>query len=938
MLPFVAAGRWVPGLTMTATVSGASRLRGLVWSVTTSLVLMTAPGVMTFSQGVAPESPQKPETILQSYIVNSNIHYRYASTLVSSQVVNPTEQKQRVNFTVILPEDAYITSFVMDVGDQLYETTVAEREKLDVDGKLDEIEAVRVRDSNVFRASVCLAPGGTRASFYLTYEELLQRRMGAYQHVINLHPGQVAQEMKVEVVIHEGRNISALTVPSIRSGHEIDTEPHERDNLIQVLRPSPKEAHIKLTPTPEEQRTWKGQWKRTKSQKERIAQRGRRFIERGIEGQLVVLYDVAREPYTSSKSGGEVVVQDGYFVHFFSPANLPRFNRHLIFVIDVSESMKGRKWKHLKTALIDILNGLQKTEYFSIIKFNNKKSVWSPFPKKTRINEPGRGRVLPATPKYLERAKKHLKKLSLKGGTKTLQGLLRGLSLARETQKFGGNATIFPMIVLITDGESNMDNDATASEETNQSDGSLDGDWEIPIFSLGYEPDSDMPFLRAISRRSAGGFARRIYDAADSDLQISELHAESAFPVLGGIRFTYSNRVGDLEVDPATLTYTRFYTAMSGSELVVAGKLKGHFESSMETKYDPNLDIEKIDGLDSGPSLRGAVTAISALGRAILPFRSSVSDSSFRLDRLWAYLMVSQLTSREAAQKVWGSLWVERSRNGVNASSSKATDITRWTDGIYHAELATNVSYLVSSSKIMAKHYSFVSPGMILKFAEMKDDPWDYIDQRVMDYDSIDSNPGWGGRKHGRGRRHSRKPRPHKGSLRGDVALGRMRLEEYDRGWSGEQCDMKEGIYWLTLPLVPRPSSVCQVGIHNLTCPEGLPERQDRHEKYPFVKSLADLAWMKDVKRGANLVLPKGYHGADNTFKLGLGQDDKLFGKCKTPAGVPGHCRHLNYCLLKDFAADYNHFLKYFCHIEGSPNYVGVCCPDYLYKNRIHHG
>ncbi|XP_046385967.1 inter-alpha-trypsin inhibitor heavy chain H4-like isoform X2 [Ischnura elegans] len=902
------------------------RLRGFVAA---SLVLMTVPGVMTFAtQGGA---PQAPETILRSYSIHSSVHYRYATTLVSSQVENPTDRKQRVNFTVILPENAYITSFVMDVGDQSYETTVTERTPLNVDGKRDEIEAIRARDSNIFRASVCLEPGGTTASFYLTYEELLKRKMGVYQHILNLHPGQVAQEMKVEVFIHEGRNITTLSVPAIRSGHEI-YPPNGSEPLIQMTQPKPTEALIRLMPSPEEQEKWRGQWKRTKIQRAKMAQRGEaQFMERGIEGQLVVLYDVDRDPYYSRNSGGEVVVQGGYFVHFFAPDNLPTFNRHLVLVIDRSESMKGRKWKLLKKGLEDILDNLKRTEYFSIIKFNDKKSVWSPFPKEERAYQVGEGRVVPASSKYLEMAKKHIKKLTPAGGTKTLRGILKGLSVARESYKLGGSSPLFPMVVLVTDGENNTDIPGMLSDDENSK--GLDGHWEIPIYCMGYEPDADIPFLRAISRRSAGGVTRRIYDATDADIQLGELFAESASPQLGGIRFTYTDHVGDLEVDPETLTYTRFYTAVSGSEIVVAGKLKGHFESGLDAKYDPNLEMENVDGAESGPSLNGYVTATSARGRGKFLFSSTVSDSSFQLERLWAYLMVSQLTSQESAQKVWGTYWTEKSLNGLNISSIKPQEHEP-----YYPDFATNISYLVSSSKFVSKHYSFVSPGMILKFAEMKDYPWDYSSQNVMDYDLGEDHHG---RRRSK-RAHPRRTRPqHKGSG-GRVAaaaghgLGRIRYHDYDR--DGQCSDMQQGMYWLALPEVPKPSSLCQIDISRVSCLDGLPDGDHPRDKYPMVKSLAELTWMKDVKRGATLILPKGYRGAQSSFKLGLGQEDKQFAKCKTPAGVPGHCRHLNYCLLKDFAADYNHFLKFFCHIEGSPSYVGVCCPDYLYRNRMHHG
>lgn len=63
-----------------------------------------------------------------------------------------------------------------------------------------------------------------KATFNLTYEELLTRRLGQYSHVINLHPGQEVRDLQVHVSISERRNMTTLRVPELRSGNEIDPD------------------------------------------------------------------------------------------------------------------------------------------------------------------------------------------------------------------------------------------------------------------------------------------------------------------------------------------------------------------------------------------------------------------------------------------------------------------------------------------------------------------------------------------------------------------------------------------------------------------------------------------------------------------------------------------------------------------------------------------
>jgi secreted protein with Ig-like and vWFA domain len=68
-------------------------------------------------------------------------------------------------------------------------------------------------------------------------------------------------------------------------------------------------------------------------------------------------------------------VSDGYFVHFFAPENLPPLRKHVIFVLDVSGSMSGRKITQLKEAMSTILGDLNRGDLFSIVPFSTTVQV-----------------------------------------------------------------------------------------------------------------------------------------------------------------------------------------------------------------------------------------------------------------------------------------------------------------------------------------------------------------------------------------------------------------------------------------------------------------------------------------------------------------------------------------------------------------------------------
>lgn len=70
-------------------------------------------------------------------------------------------------------------------------------------------------ESGRFRVAASI-PGGKRAVFLLEYEELLQRRLGRYEHVTGLRPLQLVRHLRVEVTIVDHLPITVLEVLPLR--------------------------------------------------------------------------------------------------------------------------------------------------------------------------------------------------------------------------------------------------------------------------------------------------------------------------------------------------------------------------------------------------------------------------------------------------------------------------------------------------------------------------------------------------------------------------------------------------------------------------------------------------------------------------------------------------------------------------------------------------
>ncbi|XP_066958479.1 trypsin-1-like [Macrobrachium rosenbergii] len=80
--------------------------------------------------------------------------------------------------------------------------------------------------------------------------------------------------------------------------------------------------------------------------------------------------------------------------------------------------------------------------------------------------------------------------------------------------------------------------------------------------------------------------------------------------------------------------------------------------------------------------------------------------------------------------------------------------------------------------------------------------------------------------------------------------------------------------------------------------------------------------------QGGNLTAgqgPQDISAFARNFQVGQGLADVMYQPCTTPKNEFGRCRHLQYCILPEFANNYQAFLRYACVIEQ--RYVGVCCP-----------
>merc|ERR1719445_1307461 len=517
------------------------------------------------SDGVVP--PLK----ITKFHVDSKIQFRYARTQVTSHIKNPGTAPNQADFTMVLPDSAFISNFSMIIRDVEYVAQVKEKEEAKATfdeavslGKGAGIINKDIRDSNIFTVTTNIEPGA-KVIFKLTYEELLERKSGKYEHFINIDPKQLVDDLKVEVFINESLPISSIFVPELIQSNEIDFNGSGENTIAEVEKNVDgfaNNARVVFAPD-------------KSYQQEAGAQ--------GISGQFLVQYDVDRQGRDS-----EVQVIDGYFVHYFVPDNLETMDKHAVFVLDISGSMGGEKIEQLKDSMFTVLDDMTDTDYFNIITFSSSVEHWSPSHTDSDNSKPKTPQVIQATEENKNLAIKHILGLQAGGGTNINEAMLEGLKIAEgglKSEKLPGD--VRPMIIFLTDGlpssgETNNEAIKRNIKEANR-------DLDIPIFSIGFGRDLDFTLIKEISEQ-ANSFSKRIYEGSDAALQLEDFFAQISSPLISNLQFDY---VGGL-VQNNSVSQSSFKTFFKGGEYIIAGKLDTNSE-------EESLTVKVVGDSKKGP-------------------------------------------------------------------------------------------------------------------------------------------------------------------------------------------------------------------------------------------------------------------------------------------------------------------------------------------------
>ncbi|XP_061178939.1 inter-alpha-trypsin inhibitor heavy chain H3-like isoform X1 [Saccostrea echinata] len=424
---------------------------------------------------LATETPE-PNLRIDSIKVHTEVKLRFAKSIVTGHVTNPTNGTETVQIRLFLPVQTFLSDIKMEMNGTIYTGQIKQKDFTKYPrgpGQRTLESFSQAGDSFDSFDFMINLPKQTEVQFSLICQKLLHRRHGRYHLTFSIMTSHDVDEYDVQVEIEETRNITYLSV----------NNQTEFDETISTISTKPSQFMLryhKKKPLMPQQTTFR------------------------VEYDLERLFDL-----------GDTVISGDYFVHFFAPILESEIPKSILFILDKSGSMAHRLHK-LKMAMHKILNDLKETDEFGIIMFEAEVE----FMYMELVN---------ASFENIDLAMEYIDNLTANGGTNIKSALLHGLYFLNADQNTGFGSK---MIFFLTDGAIfGIKNKALIEIK-------VANIYDIPIYSLAFGKDADTEFLQQLSRQN-NGESRQVNDNEEAIKDITDLFKDIPSTLLKNVSFHY---------------------------------------------------------------------------------------------------------------------------------------------------------------------------------------------------------------------------------------------------------------------------------------------------------------------------------------------------------------------------------------------------------------
>jgi Ca-activated chloride channel family protein len=460
---------------------------------------------------VAPQKIYHPLSI-KSHHVEVSINNQAAKTKIKQVFSNKSNRVLEGTYIFPIPQGASITEFAMwmngeKVEGELVDARQARRIYNDIVRRMKDPGLLEYAGSGLFRANVYPIPKKGDVKIEIVYEELLSMDAGliSYQYPLRIEKfsHQRLRGVSIAVKIRSNTPIKSIYSPS----HDIDSK-----------------------------NTGNSAWCSFEDEKMRS------------DKDFILYYAVSQDELGLNLLTHRMRGEDGYFMLLLSPGEMRDndkiIQKDVVFVIDRSGSMKGKKIEQAKAAFEYCLRRLNKGDRFNVLSFS------------TGVDRLARG-LIPIDRESRSRALEFIDDIEARGGTNINDALRAALKFPKSRRP--------QMIVFLTDGLPTVGETNPGSILSNVVE---DNSGNVRIFPFGVGFDVNTHLLDRLSEENRGTVAY-ITPEEDIEEKVTSFFSKVSDPVLSNITLDFG-QVRTYGVYPYNLP-----DIFSGEQLVVFGRYEG---------------------------------------------------------------------------------------------------------------------------------------------------------------------------------------------------------------------------------------------------------------------------------------------------------------------------------------------------------------------------
>jgi len=487
-------------------------------------LLLCFSSAQVYADGFIIPKPRRGELIpplsVKYHRVEVNILGQVAKTTIDQVFINHHSRDIEGMYIFPLPEDASISEFSMYIGDKEVDGEILDRDQArriyeDIVRRMKDPALLEYVGRNMFRARVYPIPARGEKRIKLSYTEILksEARLVRYLYPLNTErfSARPLEDVAVSVNIRTQIPISNVYSPS----HKVSIRKIEKNHA-------------------------------------RVGYEGKN-IKPGKD--FILYYSLSEDDIGLSfiNWGDE---KDNYFLFMASPSfvspKVKVINKNIIFILDSSGSMSGKKIIQAKEAARFVINHLDPGDMFSMIDFDDGVDFFSQ-------------KMVAASQENIEKALRFVNDIEDSGGTNINEALYEGLGKITQGERPS-------YILFLTDGLPTVGVTDTASILKNISSAN-DRKSRIFVFGVGYDVNTEL-----LDRISSGNRGTSVYVGENDNLEVamSQFYEKISSPLLSDITVKFSG-IDTKDVYPRILP-----DLFKGSQLLMIGKYRSEGSVSVE--------------------------------------------------------------------------------------------------------------------------------------------------------------------------------------------------------------------------------------------------------------------------------------------------------------------------------------------------------------------